>query len=45
MSTPDRPEPDRSLQEFAAFREEFLEHVLDAYDIPEDLRQMWRDLR
>ena len=31
--------------EFEAFRQEFAEHVLDAYDVPEDLRQLWRDLR
>ena len=30
--------------EFDAFRDAFLEHILDAYDIPEDLRQMWREL-
>ena len=39
-----RPEPDVNA-EFAAFRDEFLEHVLDAYDVPEDLRQLWRELR
>ena len=39
-----RPEPDVNA-EFAAFRDEFLDHILDAYDVPEDLRQMWRDLR
>ena len=44
VSTPERPEPD-ILAEFAAFREELLEHILDAYDVPEDLRQMWRELR
>ena len=38
------PEPDL-LAEVEAFRQEFLDHVLDAYDIPEDLRQMWRELR
>ena len=38
------PEPDL-LAEFAKFKEEFLEHVLDAYDVPEDERQLWRDLR
>ena len=38
------PEPDISA-EFAAFREEFLDHILDAYDVPEDERQMWRELR
>ena len=38
------PEPDLNA-EFAVFREEFLEHVLDAHDVPEDLRQMWRELR
>ena len=44
MSTPERQEPDINT-EFAAFREEFLEHILDAYDVPEHLRQMWRELR
>ena len=44
MSTPDRPEPD-ILAEFAAFREELAEVNMDAYDVPEDLRQMWRELR
>ena len=38
--------PDREVNaEFAAFREKFLNHILDAYDIPEDLRELWRDLR
>ena len=31
--------------EFAAFRDSFLEAVLDACDIPEDERELWRDLR
>ena len=37
-------EPDVNA-EFEAFKAEFLDHILDAFDIPEDLRQMWRDLR
>jgi hypothetical protein len=31
--------------EFAAFRNEFLDLTLDASGVPEDQRQMWRDLR
>ena len=38
------PEPDL-LAEFEAFKAEFLEHVLDAFDVPEAERQLWRDLR
>jgi len=30
-------------EEFAAFREKFLDHLLDG--IPEDEKQLWRDLR
>jgi hypothetical protein len=29
--------------EFAAFREEFLDHLLEG--VPEDEKQLWRDLR
>lgn len=40
MSEPREPEVSA---EFAAFREEFLDHVLEG--LPEDEKQMWRDLR
>jgi hypothetical protein len=42
VSTPDSREPDL-LAEFAAFREKFLDHLLDG--IPEDEKDLWRDLR
>jgi len=29
----------------AALEEEFAEAIFDAYGIPEDLRELWRDLR
>jgi len=29
----------------AALEEEFAEAILDACDIPEELRELWRDLR
>ena len=31
--------------EFAAFKEEMAEMVMDTCEVPEDQRQMWRDLR
>ena len=31
--------------EFAAFRDRFTEAVLDACEVPEDERELWRDLR
>ena len=31
--------------EFAAFRDGFLEAVLDACEVPEDELELWRDLR
>jgi hypothetical protein len=31
--------------EFAAFKEEMAEMVLDACEVPEELREMWRGLR
>jgi hypothetical protein len=31
--------------EFAAFRDSIREMVLDAYKVPEDQRQLWRELR
>ena len=44
MSTPDRPERG-ILAEVAGFLEEFAEVNMEASGVPEDLRQMWRDLR
>jgi hypothetical protein len=44
VSAPDRSGPDVN-EEFADFKKEFLEHILDAHDVPEDERQLWRDLR
>jgi hypothetical protein len=32
-------------EEFAAFREEFLDHILEASGVPEDERDLWRALR
>jgi hypothetical protein len=40
MST---PEPENAA--FAAFAAEFAEHILEASGVPEDERQLWRDLR
>ena len=37
------PEPEVNA-EFAAFRDEFLDHVLPE-GMPEDEKQMWRELR
>jgi hypothetical protein len=31
--------------EFAAFKEEMAEMVMDTCEVPEGLRQMWRELR
>lgn len=31
--------------EFAAFRDEFYDHILDASGVPEDEKRLWRDLR
>jgi len=39
----EQPEPVN--EEFAAFREEFLDHILEASGVPEDERDLWRDLR
>jgi hypothetical protein len=42
VSTPDEPD---LLAEFAAFAAEFLDANLEAAGVPEDERQMWRDLQ
>lgn len=44
MNAPDRPEPDL-LAEFEAFRRELLDANLEASGVPEDERDLWRDLR
>lgn len=42
MSEQQEPEVN---EEFAAFREEFLDHILEASGVPEGERDLWRDLR
>jgi hypothetical protein len=42
VSTPDEPD---LFAEFEAFRQELLDANLEAAGVPEDERQMWRDLR
>ena len=42
MSTPDEP---GLLAEFADFRAEFLDANLEASGVPEDEKDLWRDLR
>jgi hypothetical protein len=44
VMTGEAPHPDSDLlAEFAAFREKFLDHLLDG--IPDDEKDLWRDLR
>ena len=42
MSTPDEPD---LLAEFEAFRQEFLDAGLEASGVPEDEKDLWRQLR
>ena len=40
------PAPESGVNpEFAAFKKEMAEMVMDTREVPEDQRQMWRDLR
>jgi hypothetical protein len=44
IGEPDRPEPDL-LKEFADFLDEFADANLEASGVPEDERDLWRQLR